>query len=139
MPKDYEFLEHTADLKFRAFGGTLEEALVNCARAFTDATAGESVILLREAKAVHIQAADLEHLVHDWLSELIFRFSTEHLLFSDFKIKIEGKYNLTAKIRGEKYDPKRHKLYKEIKAATYHEMKIEERNGLWIIEVVCDT
>ena len=30
---DYEYLDHTADAKFIAYGQTLEEAFVNCAKA----------------------------------------------------------------------------------------------------------
>jgi len=139
MAGGFEFLEHTADLKFRAFGGSLEEALIYSARAFTEATCGECKIEPAVVKNIILNSPDLEHLVHDWLSELIFLFSTEHLLFSQFDVKIEGAYALTAKIRGEKFNPKRHKLYKEVKAATYHDMKIENRRGKWVIEVVCDT
>ncbi|MCX6695254.1 MAG: archease [Candidatus Altiarchaeota archaeon] len=139
MAEGFEFLEHTADLKFRAHGSTLEDALVNCARAFNEATAGDSVIQPTESREVRIEAEDLQHLVHDWISELIFSFSTEHMLFARFDVKVEGKYTLTARISGEKYDPRRHQLYKEIKAATYHDMKIEQKKGSWTIEVVCDT
>jgi SHS2 domain-containing protein len=139
MAEGYEFLEHTADLKFRAYGITLEEALVNCARAFTDATAGDSLIAVRESRAVRFSSDTLERLVHDWLSEFILYFSTEQMLFSRFDVKVSGKYNLTAKISGEKFNPKKHKLYKEIKAATYHDMKIQQKDGGWVIEVVCDT
>jgi len=139
MAGGFEFLEHTADLKFRAWGSSLPEALVSCARAFAEATCGESVVKPVVEKSVVIKAGSLESLVHDWLSELIFYFSTESMLFSRFDLKVDGRYNLKARIAGEKYNPQRHSLFKEIKAATYHDMRIEEENGRWVIEVVCDT
>ena len=139
MAKGFEFLEHTADLKFRAYGGSLEEALVNAARAFTEATCGESAIETKVTREVSIESPDLERLVHDWLTELIVDFSTEHMLYNSFDLKVTGKYTLAGKISGERYNPEKHKLYKEIKAATYHDMLVEGKKGRWIIEVVCDT
>ena len=126
-------------MKFRAYGRSLAEALENCGRAFLSATAGESVVEKMEERETVLVAPDLERLVHDWLSELIFLFSTERMLFSGFDLTVDGKYRLKARLRGEKFNPKKHKLYKEIKAATYHDMKIEEKDGKWNIEVVCDT
>jgi SHS2 domain-containing protein len=46
---------------------------------------------------------------------------------------------LHATVCGEKIDLSRHKLHKEVKAATYHDMKIEKTKEGWVIEVVCDT
>ena len=137
----YEFLEHTADLKFRATGGTLEEALAESARALTEAIAGDSVIEPKVLKEFTVTIHKPEILVHDFLQELIFLFSTENLLFTEFDLTLKGSmgYRLTARVKGEQYDEKRHKLVKEVKAATYHDMKVAEEDGKWVIEVVCDT
>ena len=137
----YEFLEHTADLKFRASGKTLQEALVEAGRALTEAVAGGSDIKPKVGREFTITVHKPEILVHDFLQELIFLFSTEQLLFSGYDLKLKEAigYRLTAKVTGEKYDPKRHRLLKEVKAATYHDMKVMGGEDGWVIEVVCDT
>jgi len=80
-------------------------------------------------------------LVHDFLTELIYLFSTEQLLFSEFDLELKEAmgYKLTAKVKGEPYDAQKHKLIKEVKAVTYHDMKVEEGPDGWVIEAICDT
>jgi SHS2 domain-containing protein len=137
----YEFLEHTADLKIRATGKTLEEALKEAAKAVTAAIASDSKILPKTEKAFVIKINKPQILVHDFLAQIIYLFATEKLLFSQFDLELKEAigYKLSAKLKGEKYDPKRHKLVKEVKAVTYHDMKVEEGKEGWVIEIICDT
>jgi SHS2 domain-containing protein len=138
----YEYLEHTADLKFRATGKTLELALSESAKALFEAMAGKSVIEPKLERQYTIVVREPETLVHDFLGKLIFAFSTEHILFSKYELSLKEAigYKLVAKAWGEPYDKKRHKLVKEVKAITYHDMKIyEDDDKGWVIEVVCDT
>ncbi|MCX7942612.1 MAG: archease, partial [Dictyoglomaceae bacterium] len=39
---------------------------------------------------------------------------------------------------GEKFDPKKHVLQREIKAVTYNLLKIENQGDKWCIQVVFD-
>jgi SHS2 domain-containing protein len=138
----YEFLEHTADLKIKATGKTFSEALTEAAKALTEATAGKSRIEPKVEKQYAIIVKHPETLVHDFLSQLIYLFSTEHMLFCEFDLNLKESlgYKLIAKLKGEPYDPKKHKLVKEVKAVTYHELKVvgDDKNG-WTLEVICDT
>jgi SHS2 domain-containing protein len=137
----FEFLEHTADLKIKATGKTLEEALSESAKALFEAISGDSKIEPKIEKEFTITIHQPQILVHDFLGELIYLFSTEHLLFSEFDLTLKEAigYRLNAKVRGEKYDEKKHKLHREVKAATYHEIKCEQTKDGWVIEVICDT
>ncbi|MFH0863375.1 MAG: archease [Candidatus Altiarchaeota archaeon] len=138
----YEYLEHTADLKIKATGKTLEEALSESARAVFEAIAGKSRIEPKLEREMTIIVREPETLVHDFLGRLIYLFSTEHILFSEFNLVLKEAigYKLIVKARGEPYDPKKHKLIKEVKAVTYHDMRIlQVEDGTWKIEVVCDT
>lgn len=137
----FEFLEHTADLKFRATGETFSDALAEAARALTQAIAGDSKIKPKASKGFTITIHKPEILVHDFLQELVYIFSTESLLFSEFDLDLKESmgYRLTAKLKGEAYDEKRHNLKQEVKAVTYHDMRVEKTKKGWLIEVVCDT
>jgi SHS2 domain-containing protein len=138
----WEFLEHTADLKIRATGKTLEETLSESAKALMEAIAGKSKVEPTHERTFTVVVREPEILVHDFLGRLIYLFSTEKMLFSEFHLTLKEAigYKLVVKARGEKYDGKRHKLLKEVKAVTYHDMKVAEEKGKgWTIEVVCDT
>jgi SHS2 domain-containing protein len=72
--KQYEYMEHTADVKFLAYGKTLEEVFENAALAMfnviidTDKVSGETT------REVFLKSPDLEFLLVDWLSELLYLF-----------------------------------------------------------------
>lgn len=138
----YEFLDHTADLKFRASGDTLEQALEQSAKALFCAIAGESEIRPLKSHSYTVMIHLENVLVHDFLAELLYMFSTQQMLFSHFELELKQAigYKLDVKASGEKYDPKRHKLEKEVKAVTYHGLSAKKTGqGKWVIEVVCDT
>ena len=50
MEKKFEFLEHTADIKFRAFGKTLEEVFENSALAVSSIYSKEKKISLKSKR-----------------------------------------------------------------------------------------
>ena len=139
--KEFEFLEHTADLKFRSYGRTLNEAFANAGKAVFSAIADLSNVDSAVSEDITLEAENLEMLLHDFLSELIYFFSVEGLLLKKFDVKIVevDTYQLHATVYGDELNHKKHALHKEVKAATYHDMKIEKQNNGWVIEVVCDT
>ena len=133
----FEFLEHTADLRFRAWGDSLDECFENSARAMWTAIIEQDTVATKAEKKMELEADSVEVLLHDFLSELLFLFETEGLVFKDFEVSIRDK-RLSAVAKGERFDPKRHKIETEIKAVTYHEMLIKEEMGEWSATVLCD-
>lgn len=131
----YEELDHTADVGIRAHGATLDEL-------FAAAAAGMFSLVadLRKVRAVgevevRVKADDLEALMVRWLSELLFLHETQRLLLKEFDVRIDGT-SLDARARGETIDKKRHELKLNIKAVTYHRLRIDPKAGL--AEVIFD-
>jgi SHS2 domain-containing protein len=137
--KPYEYLEHTADVKFRAYGHTPEEMLQNAALALFNAMMDTSTILARQTWNVELKARDLEQLAYDWLSEIVFLFETETAVFSRFRVNVSqnGEWKLSATIEGEMTDLTRHAFEDEVKAVTLHQFGVK-KNDLWCIQVVLD-
>lgn len=138
----FKFLEHTADIKFQAFGRSMEEVFRNSALATSNAVYDGNVekTLTNEMK---IQGSDKENLLYNFLDEIIFLIDAEKFLVSevrDLKIKkserANGEFELHAILVGdssEKYEIKEH-----IKSVTYNEMFVREEEGKWIAQVVLD-
>ncbi|NOR46799.1 MAG: archease [Methanosarcinaceae archaeon] len=144
MPtKGYEYLEHTADAKFRAYGTTLEEAFQNAAVAMFDVMIDTGTISDEVSEKIELTSADLDGLVVDWLSELLYLFEVERVVFGKFKIggitEMNGNYSLSAIAYGESLDLSRHKFDTEVKAVTYNSLKVEETMDGWVVQVVVDT
>jgi SHS2 domain-containing protein len=138
----FEYLEHTADVKFRAYGTTPEEMLSNAAAALFGAMISPEQVKAKELWQVELESEDLEDLAYQWLSEIVFLFETESAVFSRFQVALEeiedGKgWKLRAEIGGERMDPERHSFLAEVKAVTRHKFVIE-KNERWCIQVVLD-
>ena len=135
----FEYLEHTADIKFRAYGITPEEMLSNAAAALFKSMVDPATIAVKEAWKVELEAFDLEDLAYQWLSEIVFLFETESAVFATFSVRLQqnGDWKLQAEIGGERIDLKRHAFENEVKAITRHKFQIE-KNDLWCIQVILD-
>lgn len=139
--KSYEYLEHTADLFFRAYGKSLGECYTNASRAMFSALIDSHSIDPVLKRTVLLEVNDLPALMHDYLSEILFLFETEGLVFQDFDVSIDKKaavYQLSAVLSGEKFNKKKHIVLTDIKAVTYHDLKVEKRDEQWVAEVLCD-
>ena len=144
MKIPYELIEHTADIGIRVKGNNLEELFKNTALAMFDIIAerkSKSPDAGRQAQRItsHIikqEAETLEELFINWLNELLSLSAAKSLIFSDFKINRLDDKNLEAVVSGE--GSANFKFNTEIKAATYHQLKLEERDGVWTAEVIFD-
>ncbi len=124
----YRYLEHTADLYVEARGEKLEDIFANCALALYDSICDINKISYSEERMVEVEGEDYQELLVNFLNELLYLFETEGFVASDVEVVFEGK-KLTARLKGETYDREKHGARYEIKAATYHGLEINEKEG----------
>ena len=139
--KEFEILEHTADIGIAAYGKTKREVFINAAKGmFNIITEKERGFKENFSHNLRIRAENIENLLVAWLSELLYLSETRLVVFNRFEIEEFSDYRLKGKAFGEKIDQSSHKIKKEIKAVTYHRLEIEkdEENGLWKAQVIFD-
>jgi SHS2 domain-containing protein len=134
----YEVFEHTADVGLRVRAADLDTLFAEAARGLFSLIVEnlEDVHPVREM-TFHVQGQDVEYLLFDWLNEILFTFDTEHVLLSEFQVKV-SKTGLEAEAKGETLDPARHRLDHEVKAITYHGLKVKQTDEGWLAEVIVD-
>ncbi len=136
--KNYKIIEHTADIGIKVNGADLRELFVNAAIAMFDISAEK--IAAQSAKRIKIQirqkSDNLEELFVNWLNELLSLSSAKGIVFSEFQINTIDKNTLQAEVTGE--DAANYKISREIKAATYHQLKIGQDKTGWQAEVIFD-
>ncbi|MGV8161808.1 MAG: archease [Candidatus Nanoarchaeia archaeon] len=138
----YEFLEHTADVKFKAYGKNLEEAFCNAAKATIDLMTDIKKIMPKSRKKIIIEANTKEALLYDFLEELIYVMDTEGFLTCNIqKIIIDTKnpnykFVLKAELVGDY--AKNYDVHTYIKAVTYNDMQILETKSGVTLQVVHD-
>jgi len=117
VSKKYEFIEHTADLGFKAYGASRERLFAHAAEAFFEA------IVALESVEERLE---------------IYLYDTDRLVFKSFQIKRIEDNQLEANVRGEVLDPERHEIKTGVKAVTYHQLYVKERVGGWEARVIFD-
>jgi SHS2 domain-containing protein len=134
----YETFDHTADLGLRVRAPSLDALLAEAAMALFSVIV-EDLATVRPAQEMHlsIDGDDRAFLLFDWLKTLLYHFDAEHMLYSRFEVKV-GEKGLTATAWGEPLDRSRHELGHEVKAITYHGLRVEREGDGWLAEVIVD-
>ncbi len=134
----HEVFDHTADLGIRVRAGSLSGLFEEAALALSSVIVEKlDQVRPRRQKSFRLQADQLEFLLHDWLSEILYCFELEGLVLSRFAVKTDGK-GLRAVCRGEALSGERHQLSHEVKAVTYHGLKVEAIDQGWLAEIILD-
>lgn len=120
----YEQLEHTADVMIKAHGRTLEECYGNAAYALFDTMVDASTIQPTEEIDIQQEGHDHESLLYNFLSEFLFVHDVTRLVLCEFDVAMEG-FKIKCRARGERLDLEKHRPKTEIKAITYHELKVD--------------
>ncbi len=126
--KKYEYLEHTADVKFKAYGKSLEEQFANAALAFYNVLTDTTKIVKKQNKSISTSGTDLKALLYNFLEELLFLMDTERFLLNSLTSininRMNGKYVVSALLSGDKDANNSYETHGDIKAITYAEMEI---------------
>ena len=134
----FEVLDHTADVGLRIRASTLPELMAEAARALFSIIVVEGAeVRAVERMELAISGRALDDLLHDWLAQLHFLFVTQRIIPAEYEIRIDDE-GLSATLYGERLDHARHEVATEVKAITYHELKVEQTADGWLAEVVLD-
>jgi SHS2 domain-containing protein len=129
----------SADFEFEAFAESLESLFIECGKAVFMAISELRLIESKIPVEFNLNADSLEDLLFGFLSELIYLKDTKKMLFSKFIVEISGNYSLYCKAIGEPIDRDKHQPKIDVKAATYHKLKIEiNDSGYYKVRVILD-
>jgi len=146
MMKDFEQLSHTADIKIRAYGETIEQvfrnALIGMFQAIEPRAKGcrvqkERLVCdqLPEHHTVDVRARDREILLVDFLSEALYLSDLHNQAYLDVEIHEMSDNHVRATLHGVTIEGFE---VVEIKAVTYHELQVRQVDGIWQAEIVFD-
>jgi SHS2 domain-containing protein len=134
----WEHFEHRADIGVVGYGATAAESFEQAALALTAILCDPAAVAPAERVEIECEASDLELLLVDWLNALIYEMATRHLLFSRFRVQLDGG-RLQGEAWGEPVDVARHQPAVEVKGATYTGLEVgQEPDGTWSARCVVD-
>ncbi len=138
MDRPFEVIDHTADIGIVAYGSDIKGLFANAALGLFSLMLDLNTIGETVERALELSAEDTDILLVEWLNELIYIFDVEHTAFKRFEIDELTDNTIKARCFGEKIDPQKQKIRREIKAATYHMLQIEKQDSTYKVQVIFD-
>jgi len=132
----FEELSHTADIKIRAQAPTLNDLFSEVFTALMQVmygTARNGTI----TTIITVDSADIESLLADFLSEVLFASDVNGMVFSHADIEITG-HHLTARLHGELFEPEKHSGGTEVKGISYTGLTISHDANGYMVDIVFD-
>jgi SHS2 domain-containing protein len=139
--KRYEFVEHTADIAVRLYGGSLKELLISAALALSAAMVSkrknrQGAVLIE--KTIAVKAECMEELLKFWLDELFYYFSTKGFVLDRIKSLECSQHALRAAVLLDEFDLEHYEFINEVKAVTFGDLKVEKVGKRWRAKVIFD-
>ena len=134
----YRLIDHTADFGIQVFGSDAKELFSNAALAMFDLITEVGSLKGQNSIDVSISGDDWPDLMVNWLRELLFLWNGKELLVEKVDITLLSENNLSAKVFYDPYDPDRHSINIEVKAATYHQIQVTSGPSGWESRVIFD-
>ncbi len=139
MQGSYQHLDHTGDLGVEVWGESWEALLHNASAALTDTLVDHSQVEVRQTVNWKLRADSLESLMVRQLEEILFQFDARGMIFAEFRIKKLAETQIECTAEGEPLDREKHHFKTEIKAVTYHQLKItREADNHWKARIIFD-
>jgi len=136
--KRCETFDHTADVGLSAEASTLRELMEALAEGLAEVICARRSVYTAESFDVTVQAEDIEALVVDYLGAVLNAIQADHFLVHEVRVERASKTFVSAELMGEWYSRGRHELKTEVKAVTYHQLKVAREGRRWVARVILD-
>jgi SHS2 domain-containing protein len=133
--KSYEILDHPSDVRVKVFGDTKEELFLNAMKGMNEIL--KSKIKNQKSKItrrVAVNSYDSNALLVDFLSEVLYLSQVNKEIYADVIFNKFSEKELEGELIGNKIES----FDEDIKAVTYHDLKIEKKDGLFEAKVLFD-
>ena len=134
----YTILDHTADLGVSITGSGLIDLFENAGRTLLHLMFRVRPDKKADLVQISISGNDLADLMNKWLSEILYLYAGENLVVTGTNIDSLSPISLIATLKTSPFNPKFHKIIREIKAVTYHQIAVTNENDIWTARVIFD-
>lgn len=134
----FTIIEHTADLGIRVTAPTLPDLFVQAAKGMYALLGRLKPGAEQVEKVLELEAPDAESLLHDWLAELLWEVDGNGHLFEAFEFTRFCERGLSARCHGSVFDTPGSERSTEIKAVTYHDLRIRKCGDIYEVTVIFD-
>ena len=123
--REFSIIDHTADTGIDCRADSIEELFRSAAEGLRYILLGDVDIRCKITRKLELNSESTETLIREWLAELLYLFESDGFIPVKCEFDCLGSTDLVAHLSGEMYDPKRHRVQTEVKAITWHELRVE--------------
>jgi SHS2 domain-containing protein len=134
--KRYRITPHHSELAVKVFGSSQNELFANSAWALFDVITETEKIELKERLPLEVEGTDRDDLLVNWVRELLYFYQGSGYLLRDFRMLELGDKLLKAEVSGEKIDPDRHEIKREIVAVAYDKSRMAKTGDQWTAQLI---
>jgi len=87
---------------------------------------------------VSISGDDWPDLMVNWLRELLYLWTGKEKILQSIAVDTLIPYTISARVTVESYTPGQHSILNEIKAVTYHQIDVFEKDNHWEARIIFD-
>jgi len=134
----YTLIDHTADIGICVTGDTLTDLFAEATTAMFDQITDRARLSGAQNRQITVTGIDRPDLLVNFLRELLSFWTIDACLVKNVRIHYINDERLTAEINFDEYAPETHEILKDIKAATYHGISVDETDAGWLATIIFD-
>jgi len=136
--QDFIVLNHTADSGIMVCGTDVRNLFEKAAIAMMQIMVSCKHTEKTRTIKLSLNEQDLPGLMVRWLGEILYLFAGEKEVVSGIRIDSISPSHLAATLESVPFDPDLHEILCEIKAVTYHQIQVVEKDDFWEARVIFD-
>ena len=134
----YHLIDHTADFGIHVSGTHSKDLFANAAEALFDMITEIDSLTGHDSCHIEVSGEDWSDLMINWLREILYLWNGKERLVKSADITSLSENTLSAQVVFDSYDPDRHAIKTEIKAATYHQIQVKLTPSGWTARIIFD-
>jgi protein archease len=134
--KKYRVTSRQSDLAVRVVGDSQSDLFANSAFALFDVMTDIDKIDVKERLPLEVEGVDRHDLMVNWMRELLYLYQGNGYLLKEIHIQEVRDTVVKAEVCGEKIDPDRHEIKKEVMAVAYQQSRMEKTGNQWTAQLV---
>ncbi len=137
-PRSYRIIEHPADTGFEVQGATKEEVFESAARAFFSLIWQIKTQQKKEPEIIEVSGNDLEELMVNFLEEFLYLYEAKGLVCRAIQVETVSRNKVRARAWLQAFNRDNDEELLGVKAVTYHQLFIGEKDAIWTARIFLD-
>ena len=135
-PKRYRLTTRQSELAVRVAGNSQADLFANSEFALFDVMTDVEKVDIKERMSLEVEGTDRDDVMVNWMRELLYLYQGSGYLLKEFAIREAKDTLVRAEVCGEKIDPDRHEIRKEIHGIAYHQSRMQKTGDQWTAQLI---